>query len=88
MEPGAAKYRAIAPDIIPPKGVFSKIIAPQKLVAYAPLREQNKLGPGESAFSGGPIPPGESGILLVVRANGREIRERLTVDITEVESEE
>lgn len=87
IEPEAIKYRTIAPDIIPPREVFTKIIAPQKLIAYATIREQHKLGPGESALSGGPIPAGKSGIRLVVKLNGEEIGERLTVDIAEVEYE-
>ena len=87
IEPEAIKAQTIAPDIIAPQDVFTKVIAPQKLIAYVPLRERHKLGLDESAFSGGPIPAGESGILLVVRMNGEEIRERLTVAITEVEAE-
>ncbi len=65
IKPEAIKYGIVAPDIIPPRDVLTKIIAPQKLIAYAPIREQHKLGPDESALSGGPIPPGESGSLLV-----------------------
>ena len=88
IEPGAIKNRTIAPDIISPQDTFARIIAPRKFLAYAPFREQLKLGPDEYAFSGGPIPAGGSGILLVVRVRDKEIKETLTVKITEVESEE
>ena len=87
IDPEAIKNLTIAPDTISPQQVFTKIIAPQKLIAYVPIKDQHKLDLDESAFSGGPIPAGENGILLVVRMNGKEIRERLTVDIAEVESE-
>lgn len=87
IDPEAIKQQTIIPDIIAPQKVFVKTIAPQKLIAYVPIRDQHKLDLGESAFSGGPIPAGESGILLVVRMDGEEIRERLTIDIIEVEAE-
>jgi hypothetical protein len=41
-------------------------------------------GPGYAnlpAFSTGPVPEGQNGILLVVRQNGNEIREKMTVMI-------
>jgi hypothetical protein len=88
IDPDAVKQQTIAPDIIAPQDVFTKIIAPQKLIAYVPIRDQHKLDLGKSAISGGPVPAGENGILLVIRMNGEQITERLTVDITEVESEE
>ena len=88
IEPEAVKYQTIAPDIISPKDTFTRIIAPHRLLAYAPFREQIKQDPDEPAFSGGPIPAGESGILLVVKRKDQVIKEKLTVKITEVESEE
>jgi hypothetical protein len=88
IEPGATKNRTIAPDIISPRDTFSRIIAPHKFLAYAPFREQLKRDPDEPAFSGGPIPAGESGIFLVVKRKDQVIKEKLTVKITEVESEE
>lgn len=87
IDPEAIKNLTIPPDIISPQQVFTKIIAPQKLMAYVPFRDQHKLALGESAFSGGPIPAGESGILLVVRLNGEETKERITVNINDMESE-
>jgi len=86
IDPEAIINLTIAPEIISPQDVFTKIIAPKKLIAYVPLRDHDTLDLGESALSGGPIPAGESGILLVVRMNDEEIKERLTLDITDVES--
>ena len=88
IDPEAIKQQTIAPDIITPQEVFVKTIAPQKLIAYVPMKDQDKLAVGESAFSGGPVPTGQSGILLVVRKNEQELREQLTVNITEISSEE
>ena len=88
IEPEAIKYQTIEPDIISSQGRLTRIIAPHKFLAYAPFREQVKFGSDESAFSGGPIPAGESGILLVVKLKDKVIKEKLTVKITEVESKE
>lgn len=85
IEPEAIKYRTIAPDIISPRDTFTRIIAPQELLAYAPFREQHTLSPDESAISGGPIPAGENGILLVVKKSGEEITGKLVVRISDVE---
>ncbi|MHC4324004.1 MAG: hypothetical protein ACYSUX_07005 [Planctomycetota bacterium] len=86
IDPESIKSRTIAPDIISPQDVFTRIIAPQKLIAYTPFREQNEFASDESAFNGGPVPAGNNGILLVVRTNDKEIKERLTLDITDVKS--
>ena len=88
IDPEAIKQQTIAPDIVAPQAVFTKVIAPQKLIAYVPMKDQDKLAVGESAFSGGPVPTGQSGILLVIRKDGEEVRERLTVNITEIPNEE
>ncbi len=87
IEPETIKNRTIAPDIILPRDTFTRIIAPQALLAYVPFREQHTLSPDESAISGGPIPAGENGVLLIVRKNGEEIAEKLVVRITDVEDE-
>ena len=68
-------------DIVSPGHTFSKDIAPVKLIAWAPLRDQS-VGKNESGFSPGVIPEGENGINLVVRLNGQEIREKITVNIS------
>jgi hypothetical protein len=88
IEPGAAQSRTIPTDVISPQDTFTRIIAPHKLLAYAPFREQLKQDPDEPAFSGGPIPAGESGILLVVKRKDQVIKEKLAVKITKVESEQ
>jgi hypothetical protein len=83
IDPEAVKSRTIAPDTIPPQGILTRTIAPQKLMIDAPLADHQK--PGQSAFSGGPIPVGQSGIFLVVKQGDTNITETLTVDITRIE---
>ena len=74
------KNFTIPPDIIPAGSSFSKEITPLKLLAREPLsgkgRDAGKITPGL-------IPNGKSGILLFIRQNDNQIKENLTVDITE-----
>jgi hypothetical protein len=65
------------PDTVPAEGTLQKIISPVNLIAW-------RRGPGhidQPAFSAGPVPEGQNGILLVVRQNGSEIREKISVTI-------
>ena len=65
-------------DFVPAAGTLQKIIFPVNLIAW-------RRGPGfinQPAFSAGPVPEGQNGILLVVRQNGKETREKMTVTIT------
>lgn len=84
IEPKDIKNWTIPPDVIRPEATFSKEIAPYKLLARSPIRER-KVGTDEPAIHPGPIPAGESGILLVVRQAGKEIVEKMTVNIREKE---
>ena len=79
IRPQDIKDLAIPPDIVPAHGTFSKEISPFRLIARAPFRA----GINEPSISPGPVPTGRSGILLVVRQNGKEIREKLKISITE-----
>ena len=66
------------PDVIAVGGQLRREIAPLRLIAWRGYKPGHK---GAESFSAGPLPEGSNGILLVVRQNGREIRETLTVDI-------
>ncbi len=79
IRPRDIKDLAIPPDIVPARGTFSKEISPFRLIGRAPFRE----GINEPSISPGPVPTGQSGILLVVRQNGNEIRAKVKVSITE-----
>jgi hypothetical protein len=76
----ATIQNAIPPDTIAPGGTFSREIFPANLVAFAPMREEVLDKKGKGLFPG-PIPAGENGIRLVVGQNGKEIVQKLTVEI-------
>lgn len=63
-------------------GTLTKLICPWKAVAYSPVTHDD-VGPGESAFSCGMLPRGENGISLVIRVDGKEVREKVTVSLIE-----
>jgi len=70
----------IPPDIIPAGRSFSKVITPLKLLAGEPIGGKSKLA---GKITPGLIPNGKSGILLFIRQNDNQIKEHLTVDISE-----
>lgn len=86
IDPKTIKSRAIPADVIPPKGRFRKEIMPTTLVAIAPLRD-NLVAAGESGITAGMIPPGDNGILLVVRQGERRLEERLTLTIIAIDGQ-
>ena len=84
IKPEDIKNLTIPSDIVPAGKTFSKEIAPAKLVAWAPYRDRS-VGKNESGISPGIIPDGENGINLVVRYNGKEVREQITLTIVSKE---
>ncbi len=80
IKPEDIKYSAVPPDIISPRGSFSKVISPYRLLARAPLRDRSVSEPG---IHPGILPDGENGIVLFVRQNGKEIVEKMMVTIEE-----
>jgi len=70
------------PDVIAAAGRLRRDIAPLRLIAWGGY----KAGYTDRAgFSAGPVPEGRNGILLVVRQNGSEMRETLSVEIAAAE---
>jgi len=82
INPEDVKNRTIPPEAVPGKTTFSKQIAPFKLVAWTPLRDQS-VAIGKSRINPGLIPAGKNGIYLVVRQNGETLHETITVVIEE-----
>jgi len=82
IDPAEVRNSTIPPDIIPARGKFSKVIAPYRLLARAPIRDSGKTG-SEAGIHPGILPDGENGIVLVVRQNGKEIVEKIMVIIEE-----
>ena len=78
------KKLEIPDDIVFSGETFSKEISPYTMLARAPIRTKQR-SEGEKAIQSGILPEGENGILLVIRKNGDEIRERITVDIEAVQ---
>jgi len=65
------------PDNITAGNTLRKDIFPLKLIAW-------RQGPGFAnlpAFSPGPVPGGQNGILLVINSNGEQVREKMNVTI-------
>lgn len=85
IKPEDVKNSTIPKDTILAKATFSKEISPYKLLARAPVRDHSK-GIAESAIQPGILPNGKNGILLVVRLNGKEIVEKIELDIVEKEA--
>jgi hypothetical protein len=67
----------LPPDNIATGESLRKDIFPLKLIAW-------RQGPGFAnlpAFSPGPVPEGQNGILLVVKSDGEQVREKINVTI-------
>jgi len=80
IKPEDIKSLTIPEDTIPSGHTFSKVISPFRLLARPRVRERPASGSG---IYPGIMPTGENGIMLVVRLNGKEIVERMSVNIQE-----
>ena len=74
------------PDILPAGAPFTKIIWPVQLIGFEKLGTDQYVKVGDSGFTRGIIPPGKNGILLIVKLNGQEKREEITlnIEVTEI----
>jgi len=86
IRPEDVKNSTIPSAVIPKGSRFSKEIAPLKLMAFVPLRD-NSVGPDKSGISPGPLPAGGNGIYLVIRQNGQLVREKITLNIVSKEAD-
>jgi hypothetical protein len=86
IRPEDIKNSTIPSTVIFKGSRFSKEIAPIKLIAFVPLIDK-RLGPDHSGISPGPLPAGENGIFLVVRQNGKEVREKIALNIVSEEAD-
>lgn len=79
---GAANIKNPPPEVIKAGETLTRDICPSVLIAYRPLRDIN--APlGEGGVFCGHVAAGKHGILITVRGDGGDIRERLAVKITE-----
>jgi hypothetical protein len=78
--PEDAKAGTIPADKVGGGETFQREIAPQRLLAFAAMRDKS-VAPGQSGINAGPLPEGRNGIVLLLRMDGKEFREHLAVDI-------
>ncbi len=79
-QPEDIKNGTIPNALIPRNGRLSIVIAPQQLIAMAPMGDRS-VKAGKSGFSGGVLPDGVNGILLVILQDGYSVKEKLAVTI-------
>jgi hypothetical protein len=84
IRPEDIKKLTIPADKIVSGQSFSKVISPFKLLARAPIKDRYTDKP---VISPGIMPIGKNGIYLVVRQNGNEITEKMSVNIKEKEAQ-
>lgn len=65
-------------DTVPAGGTLTKEISPLNLVGWKPLKHRDM---GDPNFTSGPLPEGENGIYLNVRQNGKEVKQKITLNI-------
>ena len=82
VDPATVKALQIPPDSIPAGGRFTKEIAPFRLIAWTPVRDDGRFTDRGSLINAGAIPAGKNGIRLVVFMDGKEMSETMTVTIT------
>ena len=80
IKPEDIRDSTIPADTILGEHTSSKVISPYKLLAHAPLRDPS-VGATESSIYPGILPTGENGILLVIRQNGKEVVQKITLTI-------
>jgi len=84
--PAAVKNATIPAAVIPAGSTLTRDIAPFKLIAFAPLREQTIDTEGPNIIAG-VVPEGENGIFLVILQDGKSARPRISVQIKARESD-
>jgi hypothetical protein len=87
IDPQVFSEQTIPDDIVPAGGTFSKEVAPYRMLARAPLRTKER-SEGDVAIRPGPLPAGENGILLVIHQDGREISEKVIINVEVSEKRE
>ena len=84
IRPEDIKNLTIPADTIVSGQPFSKVISPFKLLARAPIKDRHT---GKPVISPGIMPNGKNGIHLVIRQNGKEIIEKMSVNVQEKEAQ-
>ncbi|MEJ2586785.1 MAG: hypothetical protein P8165_04230 [Deltaproteobacteria bacterium] len=80
VDPENVKNLTIPANSIPAGGLLTMDIAPFRLIAWAPVRDEGRFT-SEAPIAAGYIPPGVSGISLVLRKDGKEETIKMAVTI-------
>ena len=84
--PESVKNSTIPTAVIPAGSTLTRDIAPFRLIAFAPLREQT-IDTERPNITAGVIPEGENGLRLVILQSGKVARPRISVEIKTRDSE-
>ncbi len=84
--PESVKNATIPGAVITAGSTFTRDIAPHKLIAFTPLREQS-IDTEQNNLIAGLIPAGENGIFLVILQDGKSARSRVVVNIESREAQ-
>ena len=84
--PESVKNATIPGAVITAGSTFTRDIAPHKLIAFTPLREQT-IDTEQNNIIAGLIPAGENGIFLVILQDGKSARVRIAVNIESREAQ-
>ncbi len=82
IEPTQVREKHIPNEVILPRTRFSKQLFPIAKIAMAE-RKDYSAGKDKPGLYGGKLPPGENSILLSIHADGKLIRKKISVVITE-----
>jgi hypothetical protein len=80
VDPENVKNLTIPANTIPAGGHLTMNIAPFRLIAWSPVRDEGRFT-NEAAIAAGYIPPGVSGISLVLLKDGKSEALKMTVTI-------
>ncbi|MGD8366203.1 MAG: hypothetical protein PVG78_01065 [Desulfobacterales bacterium] len=83
IAPEQIKAGTVPPDVIAPAAQLTKIIAPVRLIAFAPMGAKG-VGIATEGIRAGTIPEGEHGIALALSFSGGTVLEKLSVRIEAV----
>jgi hypothetical protein len=83
ISPEQIKAGTVPPDVVAPAARLIKIIAPVRLIAFAPVGRKG-VGIATEGIRAGKIPEGENGIALALSLSGGTVLKELSVRIEAV----
>ena len=83
ISPEKIREKRVEPDVVAPGERFTKIIAPLRLIAFAPMGKSG-VGIATQGIRAGKLPEGENGISIVMTSPAGPVRRQMTVRIEAV----